>query len=111
MDKKDFVEDGLTTEQIREKIKQIRTYLANPNNMSNEEKIKYLELTEPFFVERYPMLFDMATKEVFDFNSLNYFLGMRDKIINEQLSFENASKEVGQTWFNKHVDTSKLTKK
>jgi hypothetical protein len=110
MDKKEFVKDGLTTDEIREKVKQFRIYLANPNNMSYEEKIKYLEFSEPFFLERYPMLFDMATRNDFDYNSLNYFLNMRDKIINDQISFENASKEVGQTWFNKHVDSSKFKK-
>jgi len=56
-----------------------------------------------FFEERYPMLYAMVTKEEgFEYSSLEYFLGMRDKIINNQLSSEQASKEVGQVWFDKY---------
>ncbi len=46
-----------------------------------------------FFEERYPMLYAMVTKEEgFEYSSLEYFLGMRDKIINNKLSSEQASK-------------------
>jgi hypothetical protein len=45
----------------------------------------------------------MVTKEEgFEYSSLEYFLGMRDKIINNRLSSEQASKEVGQVWFDKY---------
>lgn len=107
---KDFVKDGLSTDDIRLKIKNIRTYLSTPNNLSKEDKIKYLELTEAFFVERYPFLFDMCTRDDFNYDNLNYFLNMRDAIINNQKSFEDASKEVGKEWFDKHFDASKLKK-
>ena len=72
--------------------------------------IKYLQFSEEKFIIRYPMLFDMATSDVFNFNDLNYFLEMRDKIISDSMTFEDASKDVGKVWFDKHVDTSKLQK-
>jgi hypothetical protein len=110
MDKKDFVEDGLSTNEIREKIKSIRQYLKNPNNNTLEQKIEYLKLTESFFVERYPFLFDMCIKDDFNYETLNYFLDMRDNIINNKMSSEEASKKVGQEWFDKNIDVSKIKK-
>mgnify|MGYP000937070951 CR=1 FL=1 len=59
-----------------------------------------------FFEERYPMLYAMVTKEEgFDYASLEYFLNMRNKIIKNELSVEEASKEVGQVWFDKYCNT------
>jgi hypothetical protein len=49
------------------------------------------------------MLFDMVTKkEGFNYESLEYFLSMRDKIIQNELTSEDASKQVGQEWFDKY---------
>jgi hypothetical protein len=36
---------------------------------------------------------------------------MRNKIINNEMSAENVTKKVGQDWFDKYVDKSKLQKK
>ena len=61
-----------------------------------------------FFEERYPMLYTMVTKEEgFDYASLEYFLNMRNKIIKNELSVEEASKEVGQVWFDKYCKIPK----
>jgi len=106
----DFVKDGLSTEEIRNKIKTIRDYLKSPSNLTIEQKIDYLKLTETFFVERYPFLFDMCTKENFNNETLDYFLNMRDNIINNKISSEDASKKVGQEWFDKNIDVSKIKK-
>lgn len=108
--KKDFVEDGLSTIEIRDKIKLIRQYLKNPNNTTIEQKIEYLKLTEKFFVERYPFLFEMCIQDNFNYETLDYFLNMRDNIINNKMSSEEASKKVGQEWFDKNVDINKIKK-
>ena len=36
-----------------------------------------------------------------------YFLNMRNKIIKNELSVEDASKEVGQVWFDKYYKNPK----
>lgn len=110
MENKEFVQDGLSTNEIRDKIKSIRLYLLNPNNNTYEQKIEYLKLTESFFIERYPFLFDMCIKEEFNYDTLNYFLNMRDNIINNKMTSEEASKKVGQEWFDKNIDVSKIKK-
>ena len=49
------------------------------------------------------MLYAMVTKEEgFEYSSLEYFLEMREKIVNNQLTSEQASKVVGQVWFDKY---------
>lgn len=104
----EFVSDGLDNDGIRSIIKVIIKVIQdkkaqNPqtahadivNSISQDDKFK-------FFIERYPMLFDMVTKDaVFDFNSLEYFLSMREEIIKNKITSDEASKQVGQVWFDK----------
>jgi hypothetical protein len=107
----DFLSDGLDNESIRAFVKDIRSIIQENagkkthanivNSISEDEKYKA-------FIERYPMLFDMITKEVgFEMESLEYFLSMRGKIINGNMSSEAASKEVGQVWFDKYYKEPK----
>ena len=51
------------------------------------------------------MLFDIScrTNEPFNWEYLNYFLSMRKKIIDDELTSEKASVIVGNEWYNKHV--------
>lgn len=102
----DFVNDGLTTNEIRNTIKKIREYIKiNKNETEFAEKLKK---DYEFFSTRYPLLYSMACDEKkFDYDSLEYFLTMRDRIIDEKITTEEASKKVGQDWFNKYVDLSK----
>lgn len=99
---KDFIKDGLDNDAIIEIIKKIRT-VVEVN--SNDEVIENLKKEYAFFVERYPMLFDISirTTEPFNWEYLNYFLSMRKKIINDELTSEKASVIVGNEWYNKHV--------
>jgi hypothetical protein len=83
-DKKDFEKDGLDNEEIIKIIKEIREKIEVNLTIDISEKLK----TEyPFFAERYPILFDIATRtsEAFNWEYLNYFLSMRTKIINDEL--------------------------
>ena len=104
----DFVKDGMETADIKMMVQDIVLYMTEnkPKYSSHEELLIGLKKSIEgilFFEERYPMLYAMVTKEEgFEYSSLEYFLGMRDKIINNQLSSEQASKEVGQVWFDKY---------
>ena len=102
----DFVSDGLETKDIRDTVQDIMLYMQNNKDTSEyAELINKIRQDERFksFEERYPMLFDMVTKrEGFNYESLEFFLSMRDKIITNQISSEDASKHVGQVWFDKY---------
>ncbi len=109
----EFVKDGLGTQDIRGVIQNIRDFIEkNKKTMKHDEIVKKLETDHAFFATRYPMLFSMATdnKREFDYKSLEYFLNMRDKIISNEMTSEQASVKVGHDWFNKYVDVSKLQK-
>ena len=104
----DFVKDGMETADIKTMVQDIVLYMTENKTKysSHDELLKEMKNSIEgilFFEERYPMLYVMVTKEEgFEYSSLEYFLGMRDKIINNQLSSEQASKEVGQVWFDKY---------
>jgi hypothetical protein len=104
----DFVNDGLDTKDIRDIVQDIMIIIQNNKNKSTHEDIinnikNSDDVRIKLFKERYPMLFDMVTKkEGFDYSSFEYFLMMRDKIIKKELTSEDASKHVGQVWFDKY---------
>ena len=102
----DFLSDGLDNKAIHDIVQDIMAIIhenkgkcphsTTVENISKENKFK-------FFIERYPMLFDMVTKETgFEYSSLEYFLSMRDEIIKQRITSEEASKQVGQVWFDKY---------
>jgi hypothetical protein len=101
-DTKEFIKDGLDNDKIIETIKQIREVIDKD---SNDEIIENLKKEHDFFYKRYPILFDIATRnsEPFNWDYLHYFLGMRTKIINDELTSDKASVIVGEEWFAKHV--------
>ena len=100
---KDFLKDGLDNEKIISIIKKIREVI---DVKSNDEIIENLKKEYSFFADRYPMLFDISTRtdETFNWEYLNYFLSMRNKIINDELTSEKASVIVGNEWYNKHIN-------
>ena len=108
---KDFLQDGMTTDEIKLSVKYIRQYIEKRGAASLKERIEELSKSQEKFVERYPVLFDMCTRPDFKFEDLNYFLQKRDEIINDKISVDDASKQIGKDWFNKYVDLSKLPKK
>jgi len=110
---KDFIKDGMTNEQIVETIIAVRKRNQEADIKGLNEMDKYNKLKEEFefFSDRYPMLFDMSTRDgEFDWSSLNYFLNMRNRIINNQMTSEEASQKVGKEWFDKFVDVDNLNK-
>ena len=102
----DFLSDGMDNKAICDIVQDIMAILHDNkgksphtelvNNITQVEKFK-------FFIERYPMLFDMVTKETgFEYASLEYFLSMREEIIKNKITSDEASKQVGQVWFDKY---------
>jgi hypothetical protein len=101
--KKDFEKDGLENEAIIKTIQEIRERIEKDLKVDITEQLKK---DYEFFVERYPILFEIAsrTNEPFNWEYLNYFLSMRTKIINDELTSDKASVIIGQEWFNKHTN-------
>jgi len=106
-----FIEDGLTNDAIIEVIKNIIKRKDEDDIKQLNEFDKYTKLKTEFelFETRYPMLFEMTTRnDNFDWNALNYFLMMRTRIIEKKMTNEEASVKVGKEWFDKFVDVNKL---
>lgn len=92
----DFVKDGYTNSKLLELITEIRKKynIENIDNVSDDDK-KDFEKNYKFFIERYPFLSDMSLKKDINMDTLYYMLDLREKIINNTMSFEDASKKVG----------------
>jgi hypothetical protein len=109
----DFLNDGLSSDDIKNIVQEIILYMTEnkSKSSSHEELLNKMKQSIDgltFFEERYPMLYAMVTKEEgFDYASLEYFLNMRNKIIKNELSVDEASKEVGQVWFDKYCKIPK----
>lgn len=99
---KEFIKDGLNNDEIITIVRNIRTKVENNNN---ESVIDELKKEFHFFVERYPVLFELSTRtnEPFNWEYFNYFLNMRNKIISNELTSDKASVIIGEEWFKKHV--------
>ena len=80
---KDFLKDGLTNEEL---VNTINNILKRKNEISykdDNDKFEKLKTEFPKFAERYLMLFEMVIRDgEFDWNSFNYMINMRNKIIN-----------------------------
>lgn len=109
--KNQFIEDGMTTADIRQSVQTIRLYIEKGGATSLDDRITKLKIDHEFFANRYPMLFDMCVRPDFDFANLNYFLQKRDEIVENKVTVDDASKQIGQEWFDKYVDVSKIPKK
>ena len=104
---KEFLKDGLSNDDIIISISKIITRSKEDEfkKMEDMEKYETLKKEFDFFSDRYPMLFDLALRnEDFNWTNLTYMLNMRNKIINDEITSENASKIIGKEWFDKHVN-------
>lgn len=98
---KDFIKDGLTNEDIITTIKEIRNKIKkNSNNNYDNLKEEF-----NFFSERYPMLYELATRtEKFNWDNLNKMLEMRKKLEEDKITNEKASVIIGQQYYDKYVN-------
>ena len=104
---KDFIKDGLTNEDIIKIIKEIRSKIKTSSNNNYENLKKEYE----FFSERYPMLFEISTRnEQFNWDNLNRMLEMRKKIQNDEITNEKASVAIGQEYYDKYVNIKEKKK-
>ena len=106
-DNHDFVKDGMETNEIKTIVQDIMLYIEeNRNKMEFKDIINSLKDNingVEFFEQRYPLLYEMVTREQgFEYRSLEYFLSMRENIIQNKITSEDASKVVGQVWFYKY---------
>ena len=101
---KDFIKDGLTNEDIIRTIKEIRSKIKTSSNDNYEN----LKKEYNFFSERYPMLFEIATRnEEFNWDNLNKMLEMRKKIEDDNITRDKASVIIGQQYYDKYVNIKK----
>jgi hypothetical protein len=103
----DFVKDGLDTNEIRNIVQDIMIIIQdNKNKMKHDDIINNIKTMEERFIsfaDRYPMLFDMVTREQgFDYQSFEYFLSKRDEIIKNKKPSDDVHKQVGQEMFDKY---------
>jgi hypothetical protein len=92
-----FIEDGLTNDAIIEVIKNIIKRKEEDDIKHLKDFDKYTKLKTEFelFETRYPMLFEMTTRDgKFDWDALNYFLMMRTRILEKKITSEEASIKV-----------------
>ena len=69
--------------------------------MSDATK-KDFENNYKLFIERYPFLSDMSLKKDIDMDRLYYMLALRQNIIENKISFDDASKKVGNDMFEEY---------
>lgn len=105
---KEFIKDGLNNVEL---VNIVTTIIKRKNEIEfkdDNDKFEKLKAEFPEFAERYLMLFEMVIRNGdFDWNSFNYMLNMRNKIINDEMTAEDASKKVGEDWFDKYVKSKK----
>jgi O-glycosyl hydrolase len=105
---KEFIKDGLNNVELVNIVSMIIKRKKEIEYKDDNEKFEKLKEEFPEFAERYLMLFEMAIRnEEFDWNSFNYMLNMRNKIINDEMTAEDASKKVGEDWYDKYVKQKK----
>jgi len=92
---------------------QLLIHFTSDDKMQNLKSLSYQEYrlmidncdTFKEFSLDYPALFNMIIDDPknFDLNRLKYMLGMKQKIDNNELSNEDATKEVGQKYYDEFV--------
>jgi hypothetical protein len=101
---KEFLKDGLSNEELVNTINNIIKRKKEISYKDDNDKFEKLKTEFPQFAERYLMLFEMVIRDGdFDWNSFNYMINMRNKIINNNMTADEASKKVGQDWYDKYV--------
>ena len=90
--------EHLSSEEIIEIIEKVAHFKG-----SSKDKQRVFRKTYPEFVEKYPVLFEMSTKDDFDVNRLKYMLSLRTRVEQSKLSQHDASARVGQMLFDSYV--------
>jgi hypothetical protein len=94
---------------IVSEVELIRKYIKKPEikKLYEKNKAEYeIHLKDKFknFSENKPFLFDMAiSQERFEFDKLKEFCSLIDKVNSGKMTSENASKYIGQKYYDKYV--------
>lgn len=90
--------DPLSSEEILSIVTEI-----HESSGSSKEKQRIFRKKYADFAEKYPVLFEMSTKDDFDFERLKYMLSLRNRVDNQTISQYDASAQVGQNLYNTYV--------
>ena len=88
----------LGSDEIKSIVIEMQLNPASPEQRKSIYSAKY-----PYLVERYPSLFSMACQKGFDVEKFSYMMDMRDKIYTNERTVDDASKEVGQKFYNMYM--------
>ena len=95
----DYMDDSqLSQESIKKIISEIQ---RTPQN--KEKRLEYFGMKYADFAERYPILFDMACRDEFDYEKFNYMMRIRGQIEKKERTIEHASVEVGQKFYDMYM--------
>ena len=98
MSKREREESSLTSDEIVQIINDIVASTIPPANKKSVFRKKY-----PEFIDRYPVLFDMATQPNFDMSRLQMMLRLRDSVVENNISQFDASAKVGKVLYDAYV--------
>lgn len=90
--------EQMESQDILTIVKEIYEYNGN-----SKEKQRIFRKKYPEFVENYPVLFEMSSKDDFDYNRFRYMIHLRDNIHNAKISQHDASAKVGQMLYDVYV--------
>ena len=91
-------EDELRTDENINIVNDIRN-----SSIPVEQRFDHFAKIYTEFKERFPFLYKLACKKDFDYNHFNYMMNMRSQVINKDKTVEDASKEVGNTFYNMYM--------
>lgn len=90
--------EHMKTDEIRKIVTEIVCAAGTP-----KDKEKIFRKRHPEFAERYSALFEMVCSPSPDMQKLLYMLELREKVMTQERTIDDASKEVGQTLFDEYV--------
>jgi hypothetical protein len=90
--------DDMSSQEIIAIVEEIR---ASP--LKQKEKESAFERKYPEFYKSYSAILQMACQPDFDREQFAYMMAMRERIREKNISFDEASKEVGQNLYDKFV--------
>jgi hypothetical protein len=95
----DYMDDSqLSQEAIKTIISEIQ---RTPQN--KPKRVEYFSMKYADFAEKYPILFDMACRDEFDYEKFNYMMKIRGQIEKKERTIEHASVEVGQKFYDMYM--------
>lgn len=99
---RDNKDDGELLKLSNDEIMEIVNEIVE-STMTVKEKESYFSKLYPDFYDKCPFIFKMACEPNFDKKTFKYMLNMRQKVQDNEITEFEASKEVGQKFFDKYM--------